>query len=289
MEFPVSVALAEPVTVLPVGPGWWYEPKFDGHRTVISVAAETVVLYARSGRSVTSPWMDLALAAQRDLVPGTVLDGEAVIWRAGRIDFSAVQARAASTPARSRELARTLPASYAAFDLLAHPVLGDVRGRPYAERRRLLLEVLEEVGPPIQAVPATDDRDTALVWYESLQEQGIEGLVAKRAVSPYRGGQRIWQKIRHTQTVDADVLGYTGTAARPHHLVVALPDGRIARSQRLTAVLAGQVAAALRGVAGAEARMEDGEMYREAVGALVVEVAAGTTRHPVVTVVRLHD
>lgn len=269
MEFPVSVALAEPVTVLPAGPGWWYEPKFDGHRTVISVSAEAVVLQARSGRSVTSPWMDLALAAQRDLRPGAVLDGEAVIWREGAIDFSAVQARAASTPARARELARALPASYAAFDLLAHPALGDVRGQPYVERRRLLLKVLEDVGPPIQPVPATDDREIAMVWYQALQEQGIEGIVAKRTMSPYRGGKRIWQKIRHSETVDVEVIGYTGTAGRPHHLIVTPPGGRVARSQRLTALLADQVATALRETStGATARTEDGERYEQTAGGL---------------------
>ncbi|MFD9302191.1 hypothetical protein ACFWCB_05750 [Streptomyces sp. NPDC060048] len=31
-----------------------------------------------------------------------------------------------------------------AFDLIAHPELGGVRGRPYVERRRLMLELLED-------------------------------------------------------------------------------------------------------------------------------------------------
>ncbi|MEU6925531.1 hypothetical protein [Streptomyces sp. NPDC046631] len=30
MEFPIKVALAQSVPVLPEGPGWWYEPKLDG-------------------------------------------------------------------------------------------------------------------------------------------------------------------------------------------------------------------------------------------------------------------
>lgn len=291
MEFPVGVALAQAVSRLPSGDGWWFEPKFDGHRTVVRRTADSVVLYARSGRVVTSVWMDLALAAQQALRPGTVLDGEAVIWREGAIDFSAVQSRAASTPVRARELAAALPASYAAFDLIAHPELGDVRGRPYVERRRLMLELLEDVGgPPIQPVPATDDRDTALIWYEALQDQGIEGLVAKRGTSLYRGNQRVWQKIRHTETVDADVVGFTGTAARPRHLVVRLPGGQVARSQQLTAPLAAQVALFLRPAGqGAVTHTQDGEPYQEATsGGLVVEVLAGTTRHAVVTVVRVH-
>ncbi|WP_327257212.1 hypothetical protein [Streptomyces sp. NBC_01244] len=31
--------------------------------------------------------------------------------------------------------------------------------------------MLEDAGPPIQPVPATNDRDTALVWYEALQSK----------------------------------------------------------------------------------------------------------------------
>jgi ATP-dependent DNA ligase len=53
VELPISVALARAVPVLPQGPGWWYEPKFDGHRTVMVRTEDTVALYARSGRVVT--------------------------------------------------------------------------------------------------------------------------------------------------------------------------------------------------------------------------------------------
>ncbi|MEV7237674.1 hypothetical protein AB0N06_28070 [Streptomyces sp. NPDC051020] len=67
-----QMARAEPV--LPQRPGWWYEPKFDGHRTIMVRAEDTVTLYARSGRVVTSQWMDLATAGM-ELLPGTVLDG----------------------------------------------------------------------------------------------------------------------------------------------------------------------------------------------------------------------
>ncbi|MGW8688106.1 ATP-dependent DNA ligase [Streptomyces sp. NPDC055817] len=75
------------------------------------------------------------------------------------------------------------------WDLLAHPELGDVRSRPYTERRALLLDLLHDVPPPIQAVPATDDPEVAQLWYDTLQGQGIEGVVCKRATSPYRAGR----------------------------------------------------------------------------------------------------
>ncbi|RAJ76838.1 ATP dependent DNA ligase-like protein [Streptomyces sp. PsTaAH-137] len=143
-----------------------------------------------------------------NLPPNTVLDGEAVIWLDGRIDFGAVRSRASSRGRRLADLVHRHPASYAAFDCLM--LAGqDVRGLPYLERRAALLDVLDG-GPPLQAVPATDDRDVALVWFEQLQAQGIEGIVAKRAASPYRGGVRVFQKVRHSETTDPQ---WSGTSA----------------------------------------------------------------------------
>jgi ATP-dependent DNA ligase len=287
MEFPVDVALAEAVPRLPVGPGWWYEIKFDGHRAVLWREAETARVQARSGRDVTSAWMDLALAAFHTLLPGTVLDGEAVIYKDGRVDFSAAQSRAASSPPRARSLAEQWPATFAAWDILQHPALGDVRGRPYSERRALLLDVLAEVPPPLQAVPATDDPTVAQGWYELLHEQGIEGIVAKRANSLYRAG-RIWQKIRHAETVDAEVIGHTGPGARPRAVVVELPDGRRALSQALTAPLAAAVSAHIAATGqGRRARTQAMGSYTSVAPGLTVEVLAGTTRHAVVTVTRV--
>ncbi|GAB1331644.1 ATP-dependent DNA ligase [Streptomyces sennicomposti] len=289
MDFPVDVALAELVPTLPVGAGWRYEMKFDGHRTVVWREKDTVRLQARSGRDVTAVWMDLALAAFDMLPPGVVLDGEAVIYAQGKIDFAAAQSRALSTPARARRLAEDLPAHFVAWDVLLHPEHGDVRARLYDDRRALLVDLLQEYGvqPPLQLVPMTDDPTVAMTWYQQLPEQGIEGIVAKRATSVYKAG-RIWKKIRHAETVEADVVGYTGAAARPRALAVRLPDGRIALTQSLKAPLAAQVAVHFAASGPPRsARTPAGETYTIAAPGLVVEVLAGTTRHAVVTVTRL--
>lgn len=282
----MPVALAESVPQLPAGRGWWFEPKFDGHRTILWREESGVRLQSRSGRDVTKPWMDLARAAQQ-LPAVTVLDGEAIVYVSGQVDFSAAQARAASAPARAAQLAAQWPASFAAWDILVHPGLGDVRSRPYEQRRALLLEVLEDVGPPLQAVPATDDRTTALLWYDVLRAQGVEGLVAKRAASSYRAG-RIWKKLRHADTVDAVVVGYSGPASRPRALAVRLPDGHTALSQPVTAQVSAQMAAHLaQGHSGQRAWTDTGTVYEQVETGLFAEVLAGTTRHAVVSVTRL--
>lgn len=283
----MPVALSQSVARLPDGPGWWYEPKFDGHRIVLWRDPDAVRLHTRSGRDVTDVWPDLAAAGMEQLPQGTVLDGEAVIWVGGRLSFSAVQSRAASAPTRARVLAVERPATYAVWDVLQHAELGDVRPWPYVERRRLLLEVLAAARPPIQPVPATDDLTVAAEWYTSLQAQGIEGIVAKPARSAYRPA-RIWRKVRHAETVDVPVVGYTGAAARPRHLAVRLPDGRTALTQRLTGALAAAAAAHLAAAApGPRARTAAGEPYTATDAELVVEVLAGTTRHATVAATRV--
>jgi hypothetical protein len=98
---------------------------------------DTVILYARSGRVVTPYWMDLALAGMA-LRPGTALDGEAVIWRGGRLDFGAAQSRAASSVTRARSPAARHPASYACWDPVQHPDPGNCApgGHPALHRVR---------------------------------------------------------------------------------------------------------------------------------------------------------
>ncbi|MER6499180.1 DNA ligase [Streptomyces sp. NPDC001455] len=289
MEFPVKVALAQAVPVLPGGPGWWYEPKLDGHRVVLHRAEDTVVLYARSGRVVTQHWMDLAVAAMV-LRPGTVLDGEAVIWRDERLDFAAAQSRAASSITRARALAARYPASYVCWDVLQHPdpEIGDCRSLPYTERRALLLELLADVGPPIQAVPATDDREVALVWYDALREQGIEGVVAKRGEARYPSG-RGWLKVRHADTVDALVVGFVGPRHRVHRLALMVGDegGPVRLSARLDPVLAARVSAVLAGAETIGEQYAEGEPYTRVETGLVVEVLAGSGRHGTLTVTRM--
>ncbi|MFD3538734.1 ATP-dependent DNA ligase [Streptomyces sp. NPDC058662] len=241
----MRVALATSVRSLPRGPGLAYEPKFDGHRMVVLRSAADVTLQARSGRIVTAAFPDLAAAALQ-LPAGTVLDGEVVIWHAGRTEFALVQRRAAAaTAARAAVLAQTLPASYAAFDVLELAGL-DLRARPYERRRALLVDLLMPLGPPLQPVPMTTDPDLAATWYETLPASGIEGLVVKRLDQAYPAGRRGWQKLRHTNVRDAAVVGYTGTPRRPLALVLVLPvgDGTPLVSSPLSAALRAEVAEA---------------------------------------------
>ncbi|MFH7598990.1 ATP-dependent DNA ligase [Streptomyces racemochromogenes] len=306
---PVRVALAASVRSLPRGPGLAYEPKFDGHRMVVLRTAEDVVLQARSGRTVTAAFPDLAAAARR-LPARTVLDGEVVVWHDGRTDFALVQRRAAATPARAPSLARALPASYAAFDVLELAGL-DVRAQSYERRRALLVDLLVPLGPPLQPVPMTTDPELAQTWYDTLPASGIEGLVVKRLDQPYPSGRRAWRKLRHTSVRDAAAVGYTGTARRPLALVLVLPgeEETPLLSSPLAPGLRADLAAALRDAVAASppgrtpsARTTAGQPAEPptvtAIGLgetpytpldppLAAEVRHASTRHPPPEVLRL--
>jgi ATP-dependent DNA ligase len=85
------------------------------------------------------------------LPAGTVLDGEAVVWSGERLDFTQLQRRVIAQT-RAAHLARVLPASFVAFDLLAWD--GEVwTDRPLRERRRQLKASLSTLSPPIQLSP----------------------------------------------------------------------------------------------------------------------------------------
>ncbi|MFF0196035.1 hypothetical protein ACFYT5_24295 [Streptomyces anulatus] len=105
VEYPIRPSLARAVPTPPTGPNWHFEVKVDGHRMILRRIEDGVICYSCTGRIVTSHWMDLAVPAMQQLLPGTTCDGEAVTWRGGRIDFGAVQARAASSLDRARALA----------------------------------------------------------------------------------------------------------------------------------------------------------------------------------------
>ncbi|MET9606239.1 ATP-dependent DNA ligase [Streptomyces sp. NPDC006512] len=293
---PVRVALASSVRTLPRGAGLAYEPKFDGHRLVVVRTAQDVVLQARSGRIVTAAFPDLAAAA-RQLPAGTVLDGEVVVWHAGRTDFALVQRRAAAaTAARAAVLAQTLPASYAAFDVLELAGL-DVRARPYERRRALLVDLLLPLGPPLQPVPMTTDPELAETWYETLPASGIEGLVVKRLDQAYPAGRRGWRKLRHTDVRDAAAVGYTGTPRRPVALVLVLP-GEEDEPPLVSSPLAAALRAELANAVAARTETAPGGGTVTAIGfgevpfrpldpPLAAEVRHSSARHPPPEVLRL--
>jgi bifunctional non-homologous end joining protein LigD len=98
--------------------------------------------------------------------------------------------------------------SYVVFDLLeldGHPTLD----LPYADRRRLLTDLVEPAGA--WTVPAHQVGDGADL-YAAAAAQGLEGLVAKRLDCPYLPGRRSqgWVKVKNVRNTDVVVGGWVG-------------------------------------------------------------------------------
>jgi bifunctional non-homologous end joining protein LigD len=191
---------------LPVGGGWAYETKWDGFRCCLRVGQDgTTRLTSRLGNEITNVYPDL-LDSVSDALAGraAVLDGELVVLAPdGRPDFRLMQFRHQRGP--TAELLRTAPVTYIVFDLLQ---LGDevLLDAPYTRRRALLADL--PVTNPRVAVPrhfTADDIDpTELLAI--VEEQRLEGLVAKRLTSRYHPGQRSRDWIKRPLIKTQDVL-----------------------------------------------------------------------------------
>jgi ATP-dependent DNA ligase len=249
---PVAVQLAKPVRDLPTASalpgGCRYEPKWDGYRLVVVRGPGGTRLWSKQGRDLTDRFPDVAAAALAQVPPGTVLDGEVVVWNGERLDFGLLQRRMVTAPSRLAALAVAHPASYVAFDLLAAGG-EDQRRRPLRSRRSTLEELARRWAPPLQLSPVTADPDEARGWAEDLRPLGIEGLVAKGASTRYAGGRREWLKVKSWETTEVLAGGVIGPLDRPGQLVAGrYRDGELvvvgrtgplspAQSAELSAVL----------------------------------------------------
>ncbi len=250
-------------------PGWWFEPKLDGVRVLLHWDGSGAELRTRRGRdaSVTYP----ELAGFR-LGRPCVLDGEVVALDArGVPSFELLQQRMnVINRARIAEKRAAVPISYAVFDLLHDG--GPIVGAPLEERRERLGAL--ELPPPCVPVEAVAG-DGGALW-RFVTERGIEGMVAKRAGSPYRPGARSpdWRKVANRHLMRAVVGGYLpgggGRAATFASLLIGLWDGD--RLRWIGAVGSGFDDATLLAVRGALDQMgrtdspfhPDREMWRHA-------------------------
>ena len=225
---PIEPMLAKPLGhTLPSGEGVAFEPKWDGFRCLVFRRADDVVLQGR-GRSRDGELVDLAYAFPElvetvlaQVPAGTVLDGEIVAERSGRLDFGTLSSRLrprseAGGPNIAR-LARTAPASLLLFDVLENDGVTFL-GEPYQERHARLASLAAPWSPPLRLTPNTTDPAVALSWFTGFESAGVDGLIVKPLADPYRPGVRAQGKVKHQRTADVVLAGW-----RPH--VRPGPDG----------------------------------------------------------------
>jgi ATP-dependent DNA ligase len=221
---PIKPQLALSRKVLPEGPDWCYEPKYDGFRALAFVNGDDVYLQSRSGRPLLRYFPELAFPEGR-----YVIDGELVILdEDGREEFDSLQARLHPAESRVRMLAEETPARFRAFDVLAIDKR-KLLTKPFKERRELLKA--EVMGGPrkkrnksLEITPLVGSPEKAEGWLLSG-----EGVIAKQLDAVYKPGERKGMvKIKRVRTIDCVVMGWRpgkheGTVGS---LILGLYDGK---------------------------------------------------------------
>ena len=153
---------------------WLFEIKWDGYRAVATKHKDKIELYSRNHNSFMERYTPIAEAI-RGLNHDIIFDGEIVVVdREGHAHFEWLQ---------NWHQAPHGVLQYHIFDILW--IDGrDVRTMPLRSRKALLKAIL----PKSTTLQYSDDIEAkGLELFSEMQRRGMEGMVAKRADSPYRG------------------------------------------------------------------------------------------------------
>ncbi len=206
---------------------WGYEPKWDGFR-MLAWSGDPPRLDSRNQKPLLRyfPELEGAIAA---LPAGTVVDGEVVVVRDGKLEFDALSERIHPAESRIEKLSKESPAELVAFDVLALDG-EDLRQTPFRERREVVERLFERgMADAWHLTPHTTDPDVGERWFHEFESAGCDGLVCKELVTAYIEGKREMIKVKHRRDVDCVVGGYRvhkhGPDAGIGSLLLGLYDG----------------------------------------------------------------
>jgi bifunctional non-homologous end joining protein LigD len=178
-------------------PAWIFERKLDGVRCIAHRDRSGVRLLSRTDRDMSVQYSEVSEALRADPCSNFVVDGEVVaLDRRGITSFSRLQRRGKERVAIYLYV----------FDLLRLEG-SDLRDLPLRERKRQLREALR-FEDPIRFTPHRNEVGERL--YEEACRKGLEGVIAKRADSPYRATRsRDWLKLKCHAEQELVIGGFT--------------------------------------------------------------------------------
>jgi DNA ligase D-like protein (predicted ligase) len=151
----------------------------------------------------TFPEITEALGSQRR--GNLIADGEIVAFEGAQTRFGQLQHRLGVLDP-GQELLRSVPVYYYLFDAL-YTGDGDIRSLPLTERKKQLAGAIA-FGKSLRFAEHRDRYGEAF-WAQACRD-GWEGLIAKRADAPYRGGRsRDWLKFKCQNAQELVIGGYT--------------------------------------------------------------------------------
>ena len=188
-------------------PDWRAEWKWDGIRVQVTSGPGGARLWSRSGEDVSASFPDLAPA----LTFHAVLDGELLVVREGEVaPFSDLQQRL-NRKAPGAKLQQQHPVTVRLYDILFDGA-EDLRPLPFDARRRRLEEWFAREQPPMMdlspLIPFATMEELARIR-DGTRAASIEGLMVKRADSPYQAGRvkgQWWKWKRDPLTIDAVLM-----------------------------------------------------------------------------------
>jgi bifunctional non-homologous end joining protein LigD len=219
----VAPCLATLAAQAPEGKEWLHEVKFDGYRIQARIEKGKVKLFTRTGLDWSGRFGAAIPQALLDLeCESALVDGEIVVLTDNGVSsFSALQAALSEK--------RTANMVYFVFDLLAVDD-EDLRREPLLarkERLESLLRAPRDKGPLRYSEHFVEPGETML---RQACRMGLEGVVSKRAVAPYRSGRgQDWIKSKCTQRQEFVIVGYVPSKASGRDLaslVLGYHDGK---------------------------------------------------------------
>jgi DNA ligase D-like protein (predicted ligase) len=186
-------------------PDWIFERKFDGERILAWCLSDEIRLLTRNQKRANDTYPEIEEALGRCVRAPCILDGEVVAFEGDVTSFSRLQQR---MQMRDREKARhsDVAVFYYAFDIiyLDGYRLDEV---PLRARKEVLRELLE-FDDPIRFTSHRNEHGESFL--AEACEKGWEGLIAKRAESPYRHTRsRDWLKFKCVRGQELVIGGYT--------------------------------------------------------------------------------
>lgn len=205
-------------------PAWLYELKLDGERAIVYLDKSGVELRNKRNRKMFPLFPELG-DLHKQIIKPCILDGEYVVIKDGKPNFSEVQRRSLmSNPFKIKLAAQAFPVSFIAFDILYYDGR-DLLGLPLMERKALLQKVVITESDRMAVSRMIEGKGVAL--YALAEQQGLEGIVAKRRDSLYWPGKRTkdWIKCKALLDDDFVVCGYIIKSDHMTSLVLGQYDG----------------------------------------------------------------
>ncbi len=197
-----------------IGPpaDWQIEWKYDGIRAQLVKRQGQLWIWSRGEELVTDRFPELARLAA-SVPDGTVLDGELVVWKDGRVQPFALLQQRIGRKTVSAPLLQRIPVALLAYDLLEWRG-EDWRGRGQQERRRQLEQVIAQCSQPqllLSPLLEGDDWLDLEAQRAASRDRGVEGLMLKARHAQYGVGRTrdvgLWWKWKiEPHTVDAVLI-----------------------------------------------------------------------------------